>query len=195
MRRSSKLALIAIAAIAAAALFASSATARTRIEVSTTAFLMLGRLTFGTELGTVICDVTFHATLRRLINKIRLEHVGDITSVLTANARNESGGLGGCDYLPPMRIAYGSISGTLPTITGAEFQFAIGVLWRCIFSECLYFGLSPFEANQNPIRTLTLGREPGIALFRALSEFCPSVYRYTGTMTVSPSFTVRLLER
>jgi hypothetical protein len=86
MTRISKLILTVLAAVIALSLAAGSASSRTRVEVSTTASLVSGRLTF-TEEGRdrVISDITLHVTLLRLINKVLLEHVGDVTAVLTAN--------------------------------------------------------------------------------------------------------------
>lgn len=190
-----KIIAVLITAIVGLSVVAGPAWSRTRIELSTTAVLMAGRLTFTTEQAAVICDVTFHATLLRLINKVRLEHVGDVTAVLTANARSSIGGAATCGYLPPLRIGYGSISGTLPTITGGEFQFTVGVLVTCIFSACLYLGSSPFRWNENGFRTLVLEGSPAPPLFTNLSGMCPLGYAYTGSMTVTPTVTVRLLER
>jgi hypothetical protein len=199
MTRLNKLVLTALAAVVALSLAAGPAAARSRIEASTTAVLNSGRLTFNSNIAQAICDVTLHATMRRLITKIAGEPVGDITAILTANARNSIGAAAACSGLAPMRIAYGSIRGTLPTITGGELRVTGAFLVRIGNAGCLYTGTIGNISNENPIRTGTIEREPRQRLFRALEEEffrrCPAEGELLGELTFTPSVTLRLLER
>jgi hypothetical protein len=205
MHKTARLVMGALVAMLLLALAAGPASARTRVEVSTTATLINGRLTFSAEpsegFPTIICDLTLHSTLLRLINKIRLEHAGDITAVLTANCRNSVGGRTTVRPLVPMSVQYERINGSLPAnITGGllwvRSRFLIESEFIGLRALCLYEGLVGAESVENPVRRFTLLRRLVILLIDLRgSVSCPSLGSLQGTMTVTPSVTIRLLER
>jgi hypothetical protein len=206
MRFTHKLFLAALAALLLASLSASSATARTRIEISTTAMLASGRLIFTGGGGRITCDVTLHITaLTRLINKIRGSLIGRVTSILTANPRSNFGGTTGCAGLvEPVRtmlVLFGSITGSLPdNIRGGRIDVAGGFLislrveFLGVNLLCLYDGRIEGIANENPILrvTVTSPRIPGRPL--PGSDVCPEG-ELRGEMEFNPLVTVILLER
>lgn len=198
MRQISRLVAACLAATVVIALAAVPAAARARNEVSTTAILASGIMTFapGEGLPEIICDVTFHATALRLINKVLGALVGSVTSILTANARSSSGSAPSCSALLPMRASYNSIFGTLPNISGFTLRvagaFLIGVTAGFRFG-CLYANELVVRGPENPIRRWEV-RESA-PLSRTLEGFCPREGLLTGTLTVTPTLTVRLLER
>jgi hypothetical protein len=162
---------------------AAVANARTRIEVSTTAILLSGRLTFQSHFFEAVCDVTLHASLRRLIGKTRGEAVGAITAILTANQ-----GFNRCQYLAGMTISYTSISGSLPLIRGVSLnlneRFALGdESFNCLFTAT--WGLT---ARENPVRRIIL--DP-----TNVTECISLRLEIVGELKVSPEVTIRLLER
>jgi hypothetical protein len=117
-----KLIMTALAAVILVSLMAAPAAAVRRVQVSTTAIrVSINDLRFGAEeSGAVLsCDVTLHATLLRLIEKVRLSHAGSITAILTADPRSNLGGTTTCMGLRGLPVLYDSIRGTLPDITGA----------------------------------------------------------------------------
>jgi hypothetical protein len=186
-------------------LAAGLAGARTRVEVNQTAILIMGRVDIVPDemFPIILCDITLHVTLLRLINKVRLEHIGEVTSILTANL----GAIGGhgmgtprrCLFLPGMRVQYNSISGTLPNITGILLWINTLVLIEISLpitgvSACLYAGLVGAAGN-NPVRSLSILNEPLMPLFRRLEGFCPRLVFMSGVLSVVPEVTFRLLER
>jgi hypothetical protein len=178
----------------------SAAGARTRVEVSTTALLLSGRLTFNPArlfAPDVISDVTLHVTLLRLINKVRLEHVGDITAVLTANCRSAFGAT--CTPLVPMRISYGFIQGTLPRITGILLFVSVLFLIETAGQRCLYEGLVGVLSPENPARNFTPLPEADLVALKPelplTTEDCPERGELIGTFVANPLVTIRLLER
>jgi hypothetical protein len=188
-----------LTATAVLALTTASAGARTRVEVSTTAILATGRLTFtGTEFAEIICDLTLHATTSRLINKVRGTLAGSITAILTANARSSIGGPTTCMALNNMFALYDSIRGSLPAnITGGSLTVTGGFLISVssIFGRigCLYQNTILATGGENPIRIVRV--QLNDPLFRTLEGTCPSEGSMVGTMAVAPALTIRLLER
>jgi hypothetical protein len=181
------------------------ASAIARLEVDTTAMLITGRLTFDEEpageLPQIICDVTLHSTLRRLINKVRLESAGAITAVLTANCRNSIGAVARATPLTGMTIHYDSIRGTLPTITGGlvwvQARFLMETTFLGLAIACLYDGLVGSSSAENPVRRLTVLRT-SIPLSQELPESalaCPENGTLQGPLTVTPEVGITLLER
>jgi hypothetical protein len=202
MRNITKIITAALAAALLLSLFASTASARRRLEVSTTATLLSGRLTFTEPVrgDQVISDITLHVTLNRLINKIHLEHVGDITAVLTANVRCTREP---CQVTPlvPMLVAYGSIRGSLPNnIRGILLLILVAFLLLIFFfARCLFRGLIGAESPTNPASVFTplRGTADLIPLWEDRldqSEECPERGILTGSLTARPTVTIRLLE-
>jgi hypothetical protein len=185
--------LIGVAMLIAFACSIVSASARTRIEVSTTAHLVHGRITFTeTEGAAQSCDITLHITANRLINKIRGELIGHVTSILTANATAFST----CTLLAPMLVVYDSERGVLPNPTGGTIRVRGGFLVSNPFGRCLYEGSIPGVSETNPIRNYEVRSAVGdVRLLRNLGGSCPEEARLTGTMTARPEVTIRLLER
>jgi len=194
--------MAAFAVMLVLSLASGMASARTRLEVSTTASLLSGSLTFTNELGVrIISDVTLHATMLRLFNKVLLEHVGDVTAAEIANCRTNIFGLR-CNVTPlvPMNVAYGAITGTLPTITEVLLFVYSRFLLEIGFNEpmerrCLYEGLVG-AGGRNPVRTLTPLRGNSVPLFedRLTVEACGRRGELSGVMTARPEISVRLLE-
>jgi hypothetical protein len=202
MRKIIKIIMLALAAVLLLSFASSTAGARVRIEVSTTAALLSGRLTFGGEGGTeVISDVTLHVTLLRLINKIRLEHVGDVTSVLVANCRTLIGAACAVIPLAPMRIGYGSIRGALPRIERGILLYVLAAFLLEIggVANCLYRGLIGAESPENPALFFTIlrnGIDDLVPLWEDELSFVECDRRGTlaGRLTAVPLITIRLLE-
>jgi hypothetical protein len=196
-----KLVTAALAVALFVLLSSGAAGARSRLEVSTTAFLASSRVTFAEERGAnIIIDMTLHGTLRRLLTKVLLSSVGAFTSILTANCRR-SFGLG-CQVtaLGPMAISYGSIRGTLPTIRGVHFQ--IGVLFLIVELDlgrrCLYEGVIGVEAVENPAHILIPLAGQNLALLAGdrLTLFpCLISEEMNANFAIVPLITFRLLER
>jgi hypothetical protein len=195
----------ALIAAFTAALLLSIATgiagARTRVEVSTTAVLISGRVDIvpnSEQFPIMFCDVTLHVTLLRLINKVRLEHIGDVTSILTANLGSIGGTPRACTFLPGMRVQYNSIMGSLPNIMGVLLWINTLVLIEIrrepfVDDACLYGGLVG-AAGSNPIRMLSILNAPPMPLVRALRGVCPATAFMSGVLNVTPELTIRLLE-
>jgi hypothetical protein len=191
-------------AVAAALLFSlttGTASARTRLEVSTTATLLSGRLIFTGGETTITSDITLHVTLLRLINKIRLEHVGDVTAVLIAAIRCSREP---CEirWLVPVRIGYGSIRGSLPTNIRGILVFIDAAFLLSMFngfSQCLYRGLVGAESPTNPAATfMPLPGADLVPLWEdTLDPFgsCPERWTFRSSLTARPTITIRLLER
>jgi hypothetical protein len=204
MRILAKTTLTIASAAVLLSLAAGTSAARTRIEISTTATLASGILTFqGSDNIQIICDVTLHATLRRLIDKIHQTVIGLITSILTANLRSNVGVPRACTVLPHMELKYGNILGSLPNnITGILLliatRFLIEVEVLLMRAACLYEGLI------SALGTLTRGvlarLEPSfgnsVSLLRDLlgNGACARTSELRGAVTLRPSLTVRLLE-
>jgi len=199
-----KLVGVVVAALLALSLAAATSSARVRVEVSTTATLISGRLTFAELpdsgfIPNIICEVTLHATLNRLIAKVRLTQAGGITAILTANCRNSFGGGATATPLAGMLVFYDSIRGTLPTITGgllwttSRFLVETSVLGSEI--RCLYAGLVGAESTANPVTSQTILPNE-IPLFEEHrgTRRCPERGQLRGTLRVSPEVTIRLLE-
>jgi hypothetical protein len=204
MRKINCLAVACLAAVAIVGFATAPASARTRLEVSTTTLLAAGRLTFfARSEGTtyeVICDVTLHGTTNRLISKVRGSLIGQVTSILTANARSPSGEAPSCMALTslPMIGFYDSITGTLPNITGGSLRVSGGVLigLRVSFvrARCLYLGELLLASATNPVRTVQVELLAPLSAELEPIGVCPSEGGVTGTMTVTPTVTIRLLE-
>jgi hypothetical protein len=201
MRKITKIITAALAAALLLSLFASTASARTRLEVSTTATLISGRLIFTGGETTITSDVTLHVTLLRLINKIFLEHVGEITRVLIANTRCSREP---CEVIPlvPMDIGYGSIRGSLPTNIRGILLLILAAFLLLIFNrfaQCLFRGRIGAESPTNPASVFTpLRGHDLVPLWEdELDPFgtCPERGTLTGTLTARPTITIRLLER
>jgi hypothetical protein len=194
--------VMALTAALVMALAAGASSARTRVEVSTTAALASGRLTFTPANNIrIICDVTLHITLLRLIEKRLLEHAGAITAILTANPRSDLGGTTRCAPLSGMTVHYGAIGGSLPRIDSvtlfvrSKFLIFLQDPFRTILAECLYEGLVG-ATGPNPISELTPSegnQVPRIIRLRN-DRNCPEEGELSGTFTVTPTVTVRLLE-
>jgi hypothetical protein len=185
---------VGVAALIALAASIGPASARTRIEVSTSAFLTHGRITFIDEGGATyqVCDITLHVTARRLINKVRGELIGHVTSILTANA----GAFTTCRGLVPMLVMYDSERGVLPNPTGGTIRFRGGWLFTNPFGRCLFEMSIPGTSGTNPIRTLAVSSAVGdIRLLTNLGGSCPEELSMSATMTARPEVTIRLLER
>jgi hypothetical protein len=204
MRALVKIMLAIASAAILLSLAAGTAGARTRIEISTTAILESARLTFQGENGVeMICDITLHSTLRRLINKIREEVVGLITAILTANIRG-TGNPRACTFLTGMEIKYGAILGSLPNgITGILFLILLKFLIESevlfVRSACLYEGLVSLLGALSRGVLSSLGfveGRSGVALLRDLigNGACPRSFAFRGAFTLRPPLTVRLLE-
>jgi len=200
MRKLTRIIAAAFAAALVLSLAASGASARNRVEVSTTASLLSGRLTFVSGTRNIITDVTLHATMERLIAKILLAHVGDITAVLTANCRTNIGAA--CEPRPlvPMLIGYGAIRGTLPTITGVLLLILVAFLLLIGgFVRCLFRGLIGALSEENPARTFRpLPEHDTIPLWEddlTLIDECPREGEFTGSFVARPEISIRLLER
>jgi hypothetical protein len=198
MHKYAKLAMAALVAAFALSLAAGPAGARTRIEVSTTSLrATASRLTFGGSEIDIICNVTLSGTLQRLINKRRGEAAGNFTADTINTCSSNFGSEARADALTPMRIGYGSIEGTLPTITAGVIDIDGGFLMsiRTIFgtSACLYSTMFEARSDQNPVRIVRL--QPNtMTLVRRLSGVCPETGELAGSLTVTPSTTIRLLE-
>jgi hypothetical protein len=187
-----KLILAALAAVILVSLAVAPATARTRIEISTTTNRASGRLTFQTAERTqeIICDVTLHATLRRLINKRHGEPVGLITAILTANARaapNNPPII--CRGNAPMELLYGGILGSLPRPTGGILLTASNFDTGVFGIRCNYRATIGATSNTNPIRRATI--DPN--RIRSSTFGCPEG-SLRGELTFSPEVTMILLE-
>ena len=199
MQRLSKIVWAAFAVVAALSLAAGPAAARNRIEVSTTALLTSGRLTFNSALADVICDITLHSTRSRLIDKARGTVIGRVTAILTANARNNIGAAAACAGLP-IELIYDSITGSLPSnITGATINAAGAFLLRVGNAGCLIRDVVKTISTENPIRRVSLEPSPRQLNTTTLEEEffrrCPSQGEIVGQLAVSPEVTLRLLER
>jgi hypothetical protein len=189
-------------AVAMLLLAAGLASARTRVEVSTTATQLSGRLTFTEEEGAqIISDVTMNGTTARSIGKVALSTVGSLTSGRQANCRTNTGE--GCQFVPlfPMATRWGSISGMLPTITSILYFVVYRALYTSgLFSErrCLYEGEIGVASIENPVRRVIplVGRD-----LISLAEDVLTVGRCRrrrvigGTLNVAPLVTYVLLER
>jgi hypothetical protein len=197
MLKLTKLIWTALAAAMVLAVAVSPASALRRIEISTTAFLAHGRITF-TETGgaSQACDVTLHITANRLINKIRGELIGHVTSTLTANPTAFTT----CRPLSPMLVMYNSIAGSLPIIEqGGRLDVRGGFLITNPFFRCLFSGTISGTSRTNPVRTLEVSSAAGAISTEVRLELsgagtCPAEGRLTGTMTSRPEVTIRLLE-
>jgi len=197
--------VLALAAMVGVALMSSAATARLRIEVSMTATLLTGRLVFTEPEGGLNwrCDLTLHITLLRLINKVRLEHLGDVTALLTANCRDSLGFRLQLRPLVPMAVGYESIQGMLPTISNVRLWILIALLLESgpfLERRCLYRDLVMAESNGNPATSFS--PVPGSDLTPLWEDRltsrpgnCLSRKTFTGTLAASPQVTIRLLER
>jgi hypothetical protein len=195
-----RLALSLLGSALAVSLIAMPAMGDTRVEVSTTAFLLMSLpngLTFTAGSTSIICDVTLHLTVRRLIAKIRDTLWGEVTAVLTANVRSSIGSMPSCAGLTPMFWQYERVGGTLPTIT----EVSLLLFWRWLIRllapglfQCLYFesvqltGANPVERLRIVPRLIIEPRPLGA------SEPCPPRATVTGEFRLSPTMTVRLLE-
>jgi len=186
--RLSKLILTALAAVIVLSVMVAPATARNRVEVSTTAFLASGTHIFTSSAGNVTCDITFHITARRLIAKVSGSEIGQITAVRTANIRHTGERSGSCTPLPGMEIAYGEITGTLPTITGGTTRVNSRFSVEIDGLTCLVAPSIPVIAVENPVRRGRIGEN---------SSTCAIFVRgrVAGTVNYTPEFQIRLLER
>jgi hypothetical protein len=175
---------------------------RSRVEVSVT------RITYKTVLsmtagGTPVvdCSVTLLKVARRLSNKVRGAEVGTMEAD-TVNECRVFGGTARADMLTeaPFRVLYDSISGALPTITGARFSIVGGYLIEARTfignAACLYSGTIGVESTTNPIRTFRILPNTQ-RLVRDLggSISCEATSEVAGTFTLTPEVTARLLER
>jgi len=203
MRKFTRSMIVALAAMLVVALMSSAATARTRVEVSTTASLLSGRLVF-TEPGgglNVRCEVTLHVTMLRLINKVRLEHVGDVTAVLTANCRDSFGFRAQARPLVPMAVTYETIIGRLPTIERVRLWIVSAFLLETgpfLERRCLYRGLVMAESNGNPAETFTpVERSNIVPLWEDIltRATCFTEGTFSETLRANPAISIRLLER
>jgi hypothetical protein len=202
MQRAAKYFGATLAAVLLLSFATSTAGARVRIEVSTTAALLSGILTFFGEGGVEMrSEVTLHVTLLRLINKVRLEHVGEVTSATFANC---SSPFGSCVLIPlvPMRLAFGSIRGTLPRIERGILLYILVAFLLLIanVARCLYRGLFGVESPENParlFRILSNGIDNLLPLWEDRLTFsgCERRLTFAGTLTAVPLITIRLLER
>jgi hypothetical protein len=189
MRNLRKLALTVMLTVAASALLAGPAAARSRIEVNPTAFSMAGRLIFLSRAGNVSCDVTLNLTARRLISKVRESQIAVVTAVRIANAASMTVERPICQFLlPVLPLKYDSIGGTLPMILGGRFQFFLAFRFGETFEPCLYQGNIPVLFPENPIRTIRF------ETVRLRNETCFSEAELVGEMAVTPNLTLRLLE-
>jgi hypothetical protein len=197
MRKFVKFVMVGLIAALALSLAAGASSARTRLEVSTTAALISGILIFEQEGSstTVTCELTLHATLRRLINKIRGELIGHVTAVLFLNCRSNFSSAR-VVALVPLLIEFLSILGSLPNNIIGIFVLIRGGFLIDSFIRCLYFGTIPGEARENPMRSIRSDERTRIPLSRDLGGFpaCERNGRLRGTLSVSPGITVRLLE-
>jgi len=183
----SKVILTALAAVIVLSVIVAPATARNRVEVSTTAFLASGTHIFTSSAGNVTCDITFHITARRLISKVEGSEIGQITAVLTNNIRHSGERSGECTPLPGMSLAYGGITGTLPTITGGTTRVNSRFRVEIDGLSCLVEPSIPVIAVENPVGRGTIGEN---------SSTCAIFVRgrVSGTVSYTPAFTIRLLE-
>lgn len=207
MRKITRLVVAILAAAIVVSLAAGPAAARVRIEArgGPNILAIARRLTFGGSEGVgIICDVTFHGTIQRLINKRRGEHLGSFTRDLInlETCRNSLGiGTTLADALTPCLIRYGTITGTLPNITGGTLLVDCGFLIEVnagIFGEsrCLYRQVIEGVATENPILRIAVAPNV-VTLFRDLggSRPCDPSGELAGLFDLVPLITLTLLER
>ena len=212
MRNSSKLLLAALASMLILAFGASSASA-TRLEAGAPGTITNeGRLTFeeGGEGPRVICDVTKLLTVHRTIPKTEGALVGYVREVRIAepcregnawildrnNIRTRAGAV-------EWHITYRGFSGTLPRITLVRIllkaSFLIEAIVRCLYRgtriENEPLGNLREAGGGSALNRLLVEESVSIPLFRELSigGFCPSSGRLSGTLTISPAITLRLI--
>lgn len=183
-----------LAAVLAAALVlslaAGPASARNNIESNVTRFSTSGSLTLGAPgFPSIFCDTTFHMTVRSVIAKQFGAEAGSITESLITNCGNSLGGRATVSALHPLGIAYGSISGTLPTITEALFPVMGGFLIETsvlgLDARCLFAGTIGAGSAENPMVTMrVLQEEIPLATDLGGALECPEEGRLTGTETV-----------
>jgi hypothetical protein len=186
MYKISKILLAALVAATTLALAVGSAAARNRIEISPTAILASGRLTFQGPIN-VECDVTLHITARRLISKVLGTQLGGITAILTANATGNVSGPT-CTPLAGMLVFYEGITGSLPSsirggILAVTSRFQIG---EAGFFRCLYTATIRGTSRENPARRATINPN-------RFSE-CFTNGELLGELRFNPEVSIRLLE-
>jgi hypothetical protein len=200
MFRIKRLALSMAGAIALCLLTTGSASAMTRFDLGLTELTAtsLSGLTLSSETGEVICDTTFHVSVpQKLISKLEGTTVARVTAILIANARSPSGPAE-CTGLTTT-YSYDSFAGTLPNITTftleGVFRWLIRVRTFIGTAECLYFGAIRM-GGANPIRRLAI-LPNAIETFTDLlrNGLCPRRVSLAGEFNLSPTLTVRLLER
>ena len=202
MRKTTRLVVVAIGLMATSMLGTAASSARQRVEVAPAEFrLTASRLTFGGETGDIICDVTLlgHFTALRLISKVRGSRMGFLDGNTVRNCTSNFGSGAFAEFLTvtsPL-LLYGSITGTLPTISGMLFELSIGFL-KSVDTilgtiACLFIGTVGL-GGANPIRTLSVLSNRW-SLGRTLSGECSGAHEMAGTFTMTPSQTIRLLER
>lgn len=194
--------LVAVALAASMCmLLAMPVSARTRVEArpAGTTTAVASRLTFGGMIE-VICNVTLRIDFRRLIAKTRGSEVGSITGSQVNTCSSSSGTEAFIRLLAGIgeRFTYGSIGGTLPTITSVLIEWTDAILIRvrtALFGviECLYRGTIGMSGS-NPLSTATLLAN-SVPLERRLVGICSDEGRFSGRFTFSPTQTIALLER
>jgi hypothetical protein len=200
--------MAAMAAALVMTLATGIAASRSRIELTPTGAIRAPAVRVTLEGGVVqiVCEATLGGAVERLIAKIRGSQIGTIESDTVANCSNSLGGTTTLDYLTrreeggPGRIDYNSITGALPSITGALFLFTFGFLIgiRSAVSEarCLYSVTLGVSTSTNPVRSLRILTNAAV-LVRQLAGniLCPEGVQHVGTMSLTPELRVGLLER
>lgn len=177
------------------------AAARNRVEFETSnpTVVLTGQLIFSDPEGIAKeCLFTLSATLHRLVAKT----VGALAGYITDGRANECvGGVNAFVILAepatPIHLQYGSITGTLPTITGATIRIAFAFSLRIINgfrNTCLYRGEIQASARENPFARVSISGSR-IPLFRRIEGIaCFATIDIVGTLSSATRTTIRLLE-
>jgi len=145
----------------------------------------------------ITCPITLGGTLGRGFQKAEGIAVGEITSATLPGESCTGGTVRLLTETFPWLFRYFSFSGTLPIIAGLELGITSMAALANVFGlSCLYQGTPRGTATGSGtvITEFRVNSTVRIPLFRGESIFCPSQATLSGTLRVSPTVRMSLLE-
>ncbi len=141
----------------------------------------------------IVCPVTLRGTLDEVIPKSAGEIGGEVTS---ASAGTCTGG--SASFLAgslPWYAEYESFTGTLPNITSVtmdfrEFSALASILGGIV--ACLYRGSLRGTLDATTVTEVRVDESVRLPLASTLAGICPDEVAVSGTLAVSPTFTLTL---
>lgn len=188
----------------ASAALASPALARNRVEFEPSGreIRMTGPLTFSEEGSiAVICSVSLSSTLHRLNSKTSGALAGYVTDARATECSDSTGGRDPSTAVTFLigptsvfHIQYGSITGTLPNITGGSVRLVVSYSVRItafgIRNTCLFSGAAGGSMSENPASRINVSGR-GVPLFRRIEGVrCPSTGDVNGV--IASGLTIRI---